>query len=1009
MKMDWIDTLRAYGARKEDIILLDGNHKPSILPYLDLVERRFRRSAPMPDAIIQVQRQPLLYLYSEAQFASAQQTHERLPQIKKLIAMRGDASLLGILRHGVLELHSTALGPTSKNQTYTIKADDSNAGWLIPRLAQGNSPVPFAEKFIETELFRLLEQSSKDLHDTGLSVAEIVSLTGRAVFLRFLLDRDILPRNHVAPFLLQENQSPNEAFANPSNSAATCRWLDKTFNGDLFPLPNNGPETYFNSLGRNGDRVFNALQAILHFDDPLGTGAYQRRIDWGDLHLAYVPVGLLSQVYERHMELFYPEMRKTTSAYYTPRHLAEIMVDEAFYGIDQPHLVKVLDPAAGAGVFLVATYHKLVEARWQQDGKRPNRKVLSSILNQQIRGFDVNCHALKLAALSLYLTRLELDPDPSPIDALRFDSLQGKVLFDWSGQAETENEPPLHPVAGSLGDQVGAEHEGAYDIVIGNPPWSSNGKDNTNLQKLYTDVSRGIAETRGIPDAINYSNPDGVPDLPFLWKSMQWARPGGRIALALHARWLFKQSLKGIRSRNTILRTLRITGLLNGAALRKTEVWPRVTAPFCLVFAENSLPNADGFFFVSPQVDPTLNKEGRLRIDAQSAEPVLNQDVIDKPWILKSVFRGNRLSCDVIYKVFQQKLPTIGQYWGENRLAFGKGYQTTESGKQDADFLCGRLDVTANYAAHPFKVKPETLNKFDRALVHRRKPQEIYRQPLVLIRQGFRYDRNRGRALLVSNIEEISFSRSYIGLSCFGHNNAELLSQYIFLLFHSKFLLFFLLSTSSQFGVERDAPLTEDINQLPLIPLEQLKQEQQNRIGHLVNQMISNPSFPPWFEIDELIEEIYGLNRWDRQVIEDTLATCLPDGASEAKQAAMPSSSTQKEKFKNALFVSLEPFFSVTGRKLHVTLCDSDNTNPWAFIDIDATGQVQQTLEELPINILEKADDLMVSRIIHTWENHPGRLRVGILDQLRYWTHTQARLLASDVLRNYGHQLEQGS
>ena len=51
----------------------------------------------------------------------------------------------------------------------------------------------------------------------------------------------------------------------------------------------------------------------------------------------------------------------------------------------------------------------------------------------------------------------------------------------------------------------------------------------------------------------------------------------------------------------------------------------------------------------------------------------------------------------------------------------------------------------------------------------------------------------------------------------------------------------------------------------------------------------------------------------------------------------------------------------------------------------------------------------MVSRIIHTWENHPGCLSVGILDQARYWTPTQARLLAADLLRNYGHQLEQGS
>lgn len=1010
--MDWINALGNFGARKEDIVLLDSNNDPSILPYLDLVEGRSKRSAPMPEAIIQVQRQPLLYLYSEAQFANAAQGDDRLSQIKRLMAMRGDASLVGILRHGVLELHSTALEPKPENQPYRIEEHDPNASWLIPRLAQGNSPVPFAEKFIETELFRLLDQSAQDLRKADLSVGEIVSLTGRAVFLRFLLDRDILPRNHVAPFLILENGSPDDAFANPKNSAATCRWLDQTFNGDLLPLPGNDPETYFNRLvqGKNSDRVFNALQAILHFDDPLGTGTYQRRLDWGDLHLAHVPVGLLSQVYERHMELFYPGLRKTTSAYYTPRHLAEFMVDEAFYGLNQPHRAKVLDPAAGAGVFLVAAFHKLVEKRWLQDGKRPDRVTLREILNEQIRGFDVNCHALKLAALSLYLTSLELDPDPFPMEELRFESLQSNVLFNWSGQAETEHEPPLHPVVGSLGDLVGADHDGAYDIVIGNPPWSAHGKDNGDLKKLYTLISRDIAVARDIPEANNYTNPDGVPDLPFLWRSMQWARPGGRIALALHGRWLFKQSPKGIQSRNALLRALHITGILNGAALRNTEVWPRVTAPFCLLFAENRLPSTDaGFFFVSPQLDPALNKEGRLRIDGQAAEPVLNKDAIDKPWLLKSLFRGNRLSSSVIDKVLRAKLPTIEHYWKENGLAFGEGYQSTASGKQNVDFLRGRLDVTADYAAHPFRVIPKELQRFSFDKVLFRKQVEIYQQPLVLIRQGFRYDRNRGRALLVRNIEEITYSRSYIGLSCFGYQHAELLSQYIFLLFHSKFLLFFLLSTSSQFGVERDAPLSEDIRRVPFVPLDQLRQEQLEQIARLANQMIDETlSSSPWAEIDELIDKIYGLNYLDRQVIEDTLDTCLPDGTTEAKQASNPSSQEQKERFKNALLASMEPFFSVTGRMLRVSICDNDVTKPWAFIDIDAISQPQLAPEELPINILEKADDLMVSRIIQTWENHPGRLRIGILDQVRYWTPTQARLLASDLLRNYGHKLEHG-
>lgn len=1009
--MDWVNALKDFGARSEDVVVLEGNEDPSILPYLDLVEGRLKRSPLMPEAVVQVQRQPLLYLYSEANFSNALQTGNRLSQIKRLMAMRGDASLIGILRHGVLELHSTSLDPKQDNQAVEIKQHHADADWLIPRLAQGNSPVPFAEKFIETELFRLLEESAKDLRAADLPVAEIVSLTGRAVFLRFLLDREILPRNKPVPFLDSGNCSPDRAFSNPQNAAATCLWLDQTFNGDLLPLPDKDLSAYFDRLaqGNNGELVFNALQAILHFDDPLGDGAYQGRLDWGDLHLAHVPIGLLSQVYERYMEMFYPKERKATSAYYTPRHIAEIMVDEAFYGLAQPHRAKVLDPAAGAGVFLVAAFHKLVEARWRQDGKRPNRVALREILNQQIHGFDVNCHALKLAALSLYLTRLELDPEPSPMEALRFESLQGKVLFNWSNPDYSEQDL-LSPVAGSLGDQVGLEHNGAYDIVIGNPPWSAHDKSHKDLKKIYTDVSRRVAVARQVPNAERYTNPDGVPDLPFLWRAMEWAKPGGRIALALHGRWLFKQSKQGIQSRSTILKALYITGILNGAALRNTPVWPRITAPFCLVFAENRLPKPNaGFFFVSLQLDPALNKEGRLRIDAQAAEPVLNRDVIDKPWLLKSLFRGNRLSSSVINKVLCQKWPTVQDYWKKNGLALGEGYQTTASGKYDADFLQGRLDVTADYNSHPYLIVPEALNQFERNKVYRRKDREIYQQPAVLIREGFHYDRNLGRALLAANKKEIAFSQSYFGLSCFGSQYADFLSQYVFLLFHSKFLFFYQLSTGSQFGVERDALFPDNIKSVPFVPPERLKPDQLKRVTNLTSQIISDQSSHLWFDVDELIEEIYGLNRLDSQVIEDTLSTNLPEGTEEAKQAANPCAPEQKEIFKNTLYASMDPFFSITGRELRISLCNNGNTKPWIFIDIDASGQLQRVPDNLSPNILAKADDLMVSRIVHTWENRLGCLRVGILDQARYWTPTQARLLAADLLRNYGHQLEQGS
>jgi len=254
-------------------------------------------------------------------------------------------------------------------------------------------------------------------------------------------------------------------FGTPENIAATSSWLDETFNGDLLPLTKavGTGRRFLAALSSSAqDRICSTLTTIMHRAEPSG----QMRLDWSGLDFAHIPVGLLSQVYEYHTEKHHPKTKKNTSVYYTPRTIAEYMVDEAFAALAMPHTARVLDPAAGAGVFLVAAFRKLVEERWRHDGKQPNTIAIRRILNQQLAGFEINESALRLCALSLYLTAVELDPQPRPIQRLRFDNLQGTVLFDVSG----ESAPPYIP--GSLGPAVGSKHHHRYDLVIGNPPWT---------------------------------------------------------------------------------------------------------------------------------------------------------------------------------------------------------------------------------------------------------------------------------------------------------------------------------------------------------------------------------------------------------------------------------------------------------------------------------------------------------------------------------------------------------
>src|SRR5690606_34104838 len=134
---------------------------------------------------------------------------------------------------------------------------------------------------------------------------------------------------------------------------------DETFNGDLLPLTGRGSRAFFVEIGTKTKQVaFHHLSAIARADAAAAGGAYQLRLEWDGFDFAHVPVGLLSQVYEAFCHKWDPSARET-SVHYTPRHLAQAVVEETFDGLPQPEAARILDPACGAGVFLVLALRRL--------------------------------------------------------------------------------------------------------------------------------------------------------------------------------------------------------------------------------------------------------------------------------------------------------------------------------------------------------------------------------------------------------------------------------------------------------------------------------------------------------------------------------------------------------------------------------------------------------------------------------------------------------------------------
>jgi len=465
---------------------------PAQIQYLDLLPPGGSEIL-LPQAVTEFQGRAVLYfLDAAAQSYSPQQIHD----LQQLLANRGDHAVLAIARPGDLTMYPLNLDRSQllSGRWETVTATSSEAPYLFQGLACGTKRIEGSMEKADpvfVEIRRLMLQASEALAGSAgegpLDGLTVLSMTGRSLFFRFLIDRNIVRREDLPEICsITKDGDLRDVFSNAERAALTSVWLDETFNGDLLPLvegitnatPGRERKRLYQSAYRDagektsGD-VFNHLEAILKGYAAVSPGHVQLTlagaVDWDDLNFRHIPVGILSQVYESFSHQWDSDAARTESVHYTPKNIAKLLVDQALAGLDEPHRARVLDPACGAGVFLVLAFRELVRRRWEHEGKRPGTSTIHQVLYKQLCGFDISESALRLAALSLYITAIELNEIIRPPSALHVpEALQNRTLFNHGPASAAERKKGF--ALGSLSDEVSKGFEGAFDAVVGNPP-----------------------------------------------------------------------------------------------------------------------------------------------------------------------------------------------------------------------------------------------------------------------------------------------------------------------------------------------------------------------------------------------------------------------------------------------------------------------------------------------------------------------------------------------------------
>jgi hypothetical protein len=951
-------TLLSYGAQPDQLVDLADN-TPRGLRYVDLKQGDNVWSRPV---VVEHEHVPRVYIFDGREISDGA-PHSAIDQWCRRILLRGDPAWTAILRPGRLDVLSFVIH--DKEITTSTEALMPGSGGLARfthDVCSGAADMPR-----RVYLKELLSESMKQAVELDVTPIDAVSLVGWGLYWRFLVDRKLLVGKEPSD-IAEGAHDWTECLSTKGRALKTLKWLLETFNGGLLPFETSPreykPEVFSQVLGNIAAGA-------------TSQGQLRLPTDWDEVNFSHLPVGLLSEVYEAFATALDTPSAKRQSIHYTPRHIAEFLVAETLAAIPGNVRPRVLDPAVGAGVFLIAAFRQLVQRQWEHTGIQPKRRDIRRILSKQLAAFDVDNRALRLAKLGLYLTALELDPNPTPVEDLKFDDLDNVLRL----RSETD---------GSL-SVVEKTDRAQFDVVVGNPPWT--GSNNAAKKRWVANTSETILERLG-PESNTFDLPDANPDLAFLWRAAEWAKPGGQIALVLHARWLFGLSKRSFKARQQIFTALNVTGILNGAALRMTNVWPNVGAPFCMLFARNEPAPVDGaFHFVSPFVEAgDTSQQTILRVDWADAQAVSHADVHSKPSVLKTRFRGDGLARRALERVLAVGIP-LGDYLTSLKpgLKFRNGYLVgDESGtQQSARAMRGMPDLNDS-AVEKFVIDVATLPKFRLQTLHRTRNIEIYQAPLLLIRKSIPADPLRPWSL--RSDAGLVFNQSFQGVSFCNVEKASDLARLLQILFQSKIGNFVSLLTDASYGVERETPHKESFDAFPVISLEQLTIDQLAQMHRISRAMETGLDRALFDEMNIFVFDVYGLDEIERIAIEDTLDTRGPTPASVNRAVTSPTTA-ERTQFLATLKESLDDVLQAS--ELIATVVEVPaNSIPWRVISISTRTAKKKSLEmDAFLKAADQSGASLVVLPVSKWH-----VFVGLPDRYRHWTRTQAVLLAHDLL-----------
>lgn len=385
-------------------------------------------------------------------------------------------------------------------------------------------------KGIDEELVSTLN-TLKELLNNNLSnlVSEedernviVQALIDRTLYIKYLEDNHIINSYFYKHYFNDESLSYEKLLGYGSNTDINILFgiIHEIFNNALFDQPTIDSKYLTNN-------ICNLIATS--FKANLNTG----QLNLFDFQFDILPVEFISYIYE----IFLTKEQKDNGIYFTPKKLAQLIVDEV---INEDKIGSILDPSCGSGMFLIVGYQRLLEIAQKQRLEPVNNldkiKFRIQLLSDNIFGIEKQETAKRFTLFSLSLQIFKNIP-ANEIKSFIANELEKNNKIELF----TEFDFYKNIIHQNTLDLVNTPFKGKiFNYVVGNPPFvrkevSQEAKDFTNYYEINHLGKNFVA--KNIIDGYQISQ-------CFLLKIKEWSNTETRFGFISNSSNFYNEALK---------------------------------------------------------------------------------------------------------------------------------------------------------------------------------------------------------------------------------------------------------------------------------------------------------------------------------------------------------------------------------------------------------------------------------------------------------------------------------